>query len=220
MDPAEEQKQELEILESIYPDELKKINDKEFTIRILLDTESEKKHSVLLHVKYPDNYPEVMPDLDVLVGGNAINLSETIFFDDDDTQLLLNKVIEEAAQNVGMPSIFALTSSLKDEAEILFQDKLNKAQKEYDEMIYKKELEAQKKFIGTKVTPESFKAWREKFRKEMKIDEKLANRFNEIHQGKMTGKEIFEKGLAKGVDEDVNSGDVPSLEKGVEKLEI
>lgn len=230
MDYKEEQSQEIEILESIYPDELIKISDVEFKINIKLDVESDNTHFVALHVIYPETYPEVAPDLDVEHGENLtlndedelseeeessddeedeeeenrklVVIADTIFFNDEDLQKLRNELIEEAEDNIGMPSVFALLSSLKDRAELYFQDLVDKAQKKYDLELLAKEMEEQKKFIGTKVTPESFALWRQKFRTEFGVEEKYRKRFVDIHQGKMTGKEIFEKGLAKDLDED------------------
>ncbi|GME79869.1 unnamed protein product [Ambrosiozyma monospora] len=68
MDPIEEQQQEIEILESIYPDEFTKLSNTRFTINLLLDVDSERKHAILLEVKYPPEYPEVVPDLGIDFG--------------------------------------------------------------------------------------------------------------------------------------------------------
>ncbi|GME88329.1 unnamed protein product [[Candida] boidinii] len=124
-----------------------------------------------------------------------------------------------------MPSIFALASSLKDQGEQLFESKLQEIIKQRDLELIEKEKEEQKKFNGTEVTPESFTNWRNNFRKELKIDQRIHDRFKSIHQGKLTGKEIFEKGLA-GVAAEAESGetghdvDIQSLKKGLEKLNV
>ncbi|ODV82775.1 hypothetical protein CANARDRAFT_227180, partial [[Candida] arabinofermentans NRRL YB-2248] len=197
----EEQQQEIEILESIYPDELNIISPREFTINLLLDVESERKHALLLHVRYPELYPDVVPEL-TLDFGNTINknlLNEDYDSDDDDDDdddgELLRKLKLEAEENIGMPSIFTLTSSLKDQAENLFNEKLKESEKKIEDERLQREIEAQKKFVGTKVSPESFENWRVKFREEMGHNKRLDERFSAMHQGRLTGKEIFEKGL-------------------------
>ena len=140
MDPQEEQQLELEVLESIYPDELTKYSPTHFSIKLSLDTPSERKHRLLLDVKYPAEYPEVVPDLNIIIPEEEeeeeisdeesdeenenetklmLNLSETIEFDSNDVDQLVSKLIEEANLQVGMPSVFALTTQLKDEAEIV-----------------------------------------------------------------------------------------------------
>ncbi|KAI0465259.1 hypothetical protein LJB42_000486 [Komagataella kurtzmanii] len=230
MDYKEEQTQENEILESIYPDELERISDTEFTISLLLETASERKHRLILHVTYPETYPEVTPDLKVSVddsfdaeeGGESddeessseeqvVRLENEIFFTSDDLKKLEFKLIDEAYDNIGIPSIFSLTSTLKDAAETLFQEKLNKATKEHEEELLKIEREEQKKFRGTPVTVESFNAWRLRFRKELGLDEKLKKRLEKLHKGKLTGKEIFERGLADGDDVDEVTKSVAQL---------
>lgn len=231
MDYKEEQAQEIEILQSIYPDELEVESDTSFVINILLDTASDRKHVITLGVEYPETYPEVAPELEVYKGeyqGNddyeeeeesdsdnedekLVIIAETIDFDKEDFTQLRNTLIEEAEEQLGIPSIFALASTLKDQAEQLFERKLTKAQNEYDEALLAKEREEQKKFYGTKTTVESFSEWRLKFRKELKIDERIAERKRQIHKGKLTGKEIFEQGLA---------GDEDELAAGVEELSV
>lgn len=222
MDPQEEQRLELEVLESIYPDELTKYSPTHFSIKLSLDTPSDRKHRLLLDVKYPAEYPEVVPELDIIIPEGEeeeisdeesddenenetrlmLNLSETIEFESSDINQLVSKLIEEAELQVGIPSVFALATQLKDEAELLFQNKLEQTQKKYDEDSLAKEMEEQKKFHGTKVTKDSWNEWRTKFRDEMKVAERDLENFNKMHNGKLSGKEIFEKGLA-GDDEDI-----------------
>ena len=220
MDPLEEQQQELEVLESIYPDELTKISDQKFSIHIALDTPSETKHTIILHVKYPPEYPEVVPELSLEAefddegveqngndedsedeGPRLGDLGEFVRFELADIRTLLLKIEDEAAAQIGIPSVFALTSQLREEAESLFQAKLTKAQKEYETKLLAQEMEEQKKFHGTKVTKELWTKWRENLRKELKIDEKVAQAYQEMHGGRMTGREIFEKGLAGNEDD-------------------
>jgi len=142
MDYQEEQSQEIEILQSIYPDEIEFLNDLQthFQIRINLDTESERKHALKLVVKYPKTYPEVIPELHIEVAeleddeGDdfqdddedddedeeakqtrlALNMAETIEYERDDLSELLSKLNEEAEIGIGMPSIFTLVTVLKD----------------------------------------------------------------------------------------------------------
>lgn len=69
MDYKEEQKQELEVLESIYPDELRIINDEypkikfEVAIKLELDTGDStsvltKEHTIIAEFKLPESYPD------------------------------------------------------------------------------------------------------------------------------------------------------------------
>lgn len=251
MDPLEEQAQELEVLQSIYPDELTILTPTRFQINILLDTDSKRKHAVLLDVTYTEEYPESVPVLNVLEGSTGsdddgyseeesedednydddddqtmskklLNLIETIELDREDYTELLRKLREEAEENIGMPSVFSLASSLKDHAETRFVEKFNAKEKEIQDAREAREKEEQKKFTGTKVTPESFEQWRQKFRKELGIDKRLAERYADMHKGRLAGKQIFEQGLASGEDleDDGKEVDMSDLKKKLEETVI
>lgn len=221
MDPVEEQQQELEVLESIYPDELTKHSDDHFEVRVKLDTASARVHSLTLIVKYPPEYPQQVPDLSISyevddsdapdLSGTGdddedeeakqnrrnINLPEQVEFSKDDLAGLLARLMEEADLQVGIPSVFALITLLKDEGEQLFNKKLAELESIRDQELQEQEAEILKKFIGTKVTPENFNEWRLKFRKEFNVDNRLAEFYASQHAGKLTGRQIFEQGLAK-----------------------
>lgn len=226
----EEQEQELEVLQSIYPDELKVKSPTNYAVKIKLDTPSRRIHIIALLVKYPEDYPEVLPELDVNYASTimfelldeeevesddesdeddededqdakeAMALSEYVDFDGDDFDLLRQKVLDEAELCIGMPMIFTLVGQLKEDAEALFQKILDKKQKEWDDKVAIREAAEQEKFKGTPVTKESYEKWRLGFRKEMKTDEYFQEKFEQMHLGKMTGREIFEKGLAEEED--------------------
>ncbi|CCG24959.1 hypothetical protein CORT_0G02800 [Candida orthopsilosis Co 90-125] len=249
MDHQEEQTQEIEILQSIYPDELEFLNEAQthFQIRINLDTESERKHALNLVVKYPKTYPEVVPELHIEVAeaeenedGDyegesddddedeeakqtrlALNMAETIEYERGDLSKLLSKLNEEAEIGIGMPSIFTLVTVLKDEAESLFNEKLTTKTKEFERKRNELEKIEQQKFQGTKVTPESFNQWRLKFRQEMKFEEKDELKMQQMHGGRLTGKQIFERGLAGTEEEDGNGGvEGDDLVEGVKNIAV
>ncbi|KAK6884677.1 Protein GIR2 [Candida tropicalis] len=256
MDPVEEQLQEIEVLQSIYPDELELINNTHFSIRINLDVSSTRKHSLKLIVKYPETYPEVIPNLQIEIADPnddndeeegkyeysddedyandeddddedeeskeiklALNMAETIEFDRNDFNELLNKLNEESELNLGIPMIFSLITLLKEEAESLFENKLNLKNQEFELKRREKELKEQQKFQGTKVTIESWTKWRNDFRKEMKFEEIDKQRFIKMHNGKLTGKQIFEQGLATTEgDEEIGQDEQDGLIEGIKKI--
>ena len=214
------------MLESIYPDELVKESDTRFSITIALDTNTTRGHRALLEVQYLEEYPETAPTLTVTVDADedddeddddddddlnqVRDLAEEIVLDRDDVKQLEAQLAEEVEMNLGMPMVFALATKLKDDAELRFTQKVAAAQAQYDREIMEREKKEQQKFIGTPVTKELFAEWRAKFRKEMKIDERDQLHFQQMHQGKMLGKEVFEKGLA-GDDDDL-ADDMAKLE--------
>ncbi|KAK6205306.1 RWD domain-containing protein [Scheffersomyces amazonensis] len=253
MDPIEEQTQELEVLESIYPDEIITHNNDpvtKFSILVKLDTSSTSRtHHLVLNVEYPPLYPEELPILEVEIpSGNelaafhqgnededdyddedygyensadedgedkVIDFAESIELTKDDLNILKGKLIEFAEEQIGIPMIFALVTQLKEDAEGKWAQKLELKIREHDKKQQELEEIEQRKFQGTKLTKENFASWRESFRKEMKIDERLQDRFTKMHNGKLSGKQIFESGLAKEGDED----DIEGVTEGVSQLQ-
>ncbi|KAF2266947.1 hypothetical protein CC78DRAFT_531372 [Lojkania enalia] len=123
-----------------------------------------------------------------------------------------------------MAMIFTLVSTLKDGAELLISERQIAKQALAEMEAQKAEEEENKKFHGTAVTRETFLAWREKFQKEMQeeAEKREAEKEEEMRKKKvkeekrLTGKELWLRGLAKGDEGD--EGD-DSLE-GIEKLKI
>lgn len=104
----------------------------------------------------------------------------------------------------GTPMLFNIISYIKES----FESGLTLQLKNFELMHQKRlaeKLEIQNaKFKGTEVTKESFNEWRAKFRKELRLDERDADRKKLLHAGRFTGKEIFDKGLANTAEDDVD----------------
>jgi hypothetical protein len=142
---------------------------------------------------------------------------------------LLDGLKETIEENMGMAMIYSLISTLKENAEKLVAERQEEARHEHEQKLLAAEREENKKFHGTPVTPETFKTWREGFRKEMEalrikqeeVDEaadKKRNRGKETAV-QLTGKQLWERGLAGKVEEDEFEGDdVPA--EGVEDLKV
>ncbi|KAH7163331.1 RWD domain-containing protein [Dactylonectria estremocensis] len=164
----EDQIEEREVLESIFPDEITDISETEFRVSIALDIPGEEENeppTMLLQVRYPPEYPEKAPHLDVLSPPNAVahehfNLAE-------DREQLLSSLDQTIEENIGMAMVFALVSTLKDAAEQLVQDRKDAIARADEERRAALEHEENKRFHGTAVTPESFLKWRADFLKEM-----------------------------------------------------
>ncbi|KAL6945261.1 hypothetical protein ACO0QE_002710 [Hanseniaspora vineae] len=295
MDYKEEQTQELEVLESIYPDELEITKSEypkiEFLIKKLplefipKDSSSftvdsiNQNHFLNISFHYPEQYPDVLPEIKVEAVRLAKKLRRHRAHDDDEydndeydeydeddyddgedddgeddndddgedddeiqyddhgnpiaskladlpSQIdlqnseFLNTLIKEKLPQqleedmlIGIPMIFNIVTILKEECEQYLTETLAVKELE-DEMKTKaKEAEEQKKFQGTKVTPESFKAWRLKFRKEMGIDVRDDKRKEDLHKNKLSGKQIFEQGLAGADDDEENTEDALPTEE-------
>jgi hypothetical protein len=125
-----------------------------------------------------------------------------------------------------MAMIFTLVTVLKDSAELLITERQNAKQALADIEAARLEEEENKKFQGEAVTRESFIAWRARFMKEQEDDEKRAIEEKELEdkkarikkeEKKMTGRELWEKGLVGKVDED-DDEDEDAVD--IEKLKI
>ncbi|KAJ3490756.1 hypothetical protein NLG97_g5723 [Lecanicillium saksenae] len=84
----EEQVEEREVLDSIFPEEITDVSETEFRISIALDIpdfpEDEEPPKFLLSVRYPEEYPDVAPNLEILA---ATDGGVTEYFDTgDDTR--------------------------------------------------------------------------------------------------------------------------------------
>lgn len=122
-----------------------------------------------------------------------------------------------------MPMIFTLISTLKDNAEQIVAGRQAGERRKQEQRLEKLEEEENKKFHGTQVTPESFTIWRAGFRKEMEeirlkeeeadeIAEKKRNRGKETAV-LLTGRQLWERGLAGKNDEGEDDDELPEVEK-------
>ncbi|KAF5517746.1 RWD domain-containing protein [Colletotrichum aenigma] len=220
----EEQVEEREVLDSIFPDEITDVSETEYRISIALDVlGDEEPPTMLLQVRYPEAYPDEAPMLDLQSTPNAaphewFNVSQ-------DKERLLRGLEETIQENLGMAMVFTLVTTLKEAAENLVEERKQAKDKEHEEAVLAAEREENKKFQGTPVTPETFLKWRADFIKEMeelrqKEDEE---RLAELKKAKvkepvkLTGKQLWESGLAGKVDDDDDEG---GLTESVEKLKV
>ena len=122
-----------------------------------------------------------------------------------------------------MAMIFTLVSTLKDSAESLIAERREEVEVRRVADSAKAEEEENRKFHGTHVNRETFLQWREAFRKEMTELERRKQEEKELEDKrkktsrtdkKLTGKELWEKGLVGKVDdEDEEGDDVVNVEK-------
>ncbi|OAA64942.1 Ubiquitin-conjugating enzyme/RWD-like protein [Cordyceps fumosorosea ARSEF 2679] len=224
----EEQVEEREVLDSIFPEEITDVSETEYRISIALDIpnhpEDEEPPKFLLSVRYPDEYPDVAPGLEIMAAPDG---GATEFFDTgDDREHLLASVEETIQENIGMAMIFTIVSALKDAAEQLVQERKDAVARAEQERRDAAEREENKKFQGTPVNPETFLKWREGFLKEM--EERRAReeeeRLAELKKAKvkeavkLTGRQLWERGLVGKVDEGDDDDDAPVEE--MDKLAV
>ncbi|KAF2632247.1 RWD-domain-containing protein [Macroventuria anomochaeta] len=218
---VEDQKEEREVLESIFPDEITDVSETEFRVSIVLDVTPGDEDpadlegpTIILNVQYPPSYPDEAPRLDLTQPPNA---PKHPYLDiQDDKQRLLDSLSETIEENLGMAMIFTLVTVLKDSAELLISERQNAKQALADMEAAKVEEEENRKFQGEAVTRESFLKWREEFRREMEERKKKEEEEREAEdkkkrivkeERKLTGKELWQQGLAGKGDEEDEEGD-------------
>ncbi|THW40553.1 RWD-domain-containing protein [Aureobasidium pullulans] len=230
----EEQTEEREVLDSIFPEEITDISETEYRVSIQLEvtedddsTESPltigerrltfSKATLILSVSYPEDYPDVAPRLDLSAPPNAPK-HKHLDIQEDKTRLLdgLTATIEE---NLGMAMVFTLVTTIKDEAELLIAERQQAVQAAKDMEAAEAEAEENRKFEGTKVTRETYLDWSRRFKEEMADIKKKAEEQREAEEKKkrggkeekkMSGRELWESGIATRafVDEDDDGADI------------
>ncbi|GAB1192178.1 hypothetical protein APSETT444_001363 [Aspergillus pseudonomiae] len=225
----EDQIEEREVLDSIFPEEITDLSDTSYRISIVLDApdndvEEAEQPVLLLQVSYPADYPDVAPELELSAPPNAPRHPRLDVQEDRD-QLLesLQPTIEE---NLGMAMVFTLVSALKENAEQLMSERVNAVHAEKEKEAAKAEEEENRKFHGTAVTRETFLEWLEKFKAEMEEEEKRQREEKEAEdkkankktpgkeEKKMTGRQLWEGGFAGKGDFDEEGEDaLPAVEK-------
>jgi hypothetical protein len=226
----EDQEQEREVLQSIFPDELTEISDTELRISILLDVPGEKgpQPTVLLNVRYPDDYPDRPPHLDILAAPNApLHPRFSVAADRD---ALLEQLATTAEENVGEQMVYTLVMTLKEAAEALIEERRAETERVREEVAREAEREENRKFQGQLVTPEAFLKWRAGFLAEMaeKKAREEEERAAEMKKAKikdptkLTGRQLWERGLAGRGDEDEDDGEDAGEApvEGIAKLQV
>ncbi|XP_071956790.1 RWD domain-containing protein 1-like [Antedon mediterranea] len=186
-DYKEEQRNEIEALQCIYPEEFSGISSDSFDISISSESnnyldEAVDSVCVVLHFEYTAMYPDESPNFEIV----SCSLEE------EDEEAILKLLKEQAEENLGMVMVFTLVSAVQEYLnESLDRIKIEKENaKVAEEERLKKEEE--KVFIGTPVTIESFLKWKTTFGGEMKTKQ-----VTEIKSKKLTGRELFLHGKVK-----------------------
>ncbi|KAL8729335.1 MAG: hypothetical protein Q9166_004832 [cf. Caloplaca sp. 2 TL-2023] len=170
--------------------------------------------TLLLTITYPPSYPDEPPILDLSLPPDApkpphLDLST-------DRAYLLSSLTTTIEENLGMAMIFTLVTVLRENIESLILERVASIQKEKDREAEEADAKENAKFHGEKVTRESFLRWREGFRGEMEKMEQEERVRREIvemkgkggkKEEKLTGRELWEKGLVGKVEEDEEMGE-------------
>ena len=181
---------------------------------------------ILLQVQYPEDYPDEPPRLDLSYPPNAPRFPH-LDIQTDKARLLddLKPTIEE---NLGMAMVFTLVTTLKESAEQLIAERQAAIAEQEAEVRAEAEAEENRKFEGTKVTIDSFLEWSANFKEEIAEAKRRAEEVKEAEEKKkrgpkeekkMSGRELWQNGLAGKVLEDEEEDGVDPLE-GMKSLKV
>lgn len=180
-----------------------------------LATEVVNQPTIYMRVSLPEAYPDVAPDLDLSFPPDAPRIPH---FDlANDKPALLSSLQSTVEENLGIQMIFTLLTTLKEAIETLIFERIKAGETAREEEALKAEAEENRKFEGERVTRERFLMWRDKFQREMQEREerrkeeerqemvkKLGAKTVRDEEKKLTGKELWVRGIAKGDDEDLD----------------
>ncbi|KAI5453060.1 hypothetical protein NCC49_006089 [Naganishia albida] len=151
MSNAEVLQEELEVLESIFPDELEQISEQELRIRV----EPEQyvpghELSAWLYVVYTPNYPETLPELRLEpIEGELTG---------EETDELIHGMAAVGTESLGMAMVFTMVSYLREHLVTILEERNNRIREEEERRYAEIEAKEAEKKKGTPVTRESFTA--------------------------------------------------------------
>ncbi|KAJ2497863.1 rwd domain-containing protein [Coemansia sp. RSA 1972] len=221
---AEEQANEIEILQSIYPTEFEELSTdpRQFSITVPVEEDDVRSCTLCLTVMYTATYPDELPEFAISVldedDDDAPPLSDTdATLDSKDIDDLTDQTRTIGEECLGMAMVFSMASNLREIAALRLVAKTIHL-KQLREQRIQKEVEAeQAKFIGTPVTRENFLEWKVHFECETPAtksdalagDDRASRRVAKPDD-RLTGRQLFEqdKDLAKSDSKYINEGDI------------
>lgn len=179
---------------------------------------------ICLEVSYPEEYPDVAPELNISSPPNAPKHPRLDV--QEDRERLLEALQPTIEETMGMAMVFTLVSTLKESAELLMAERANVVQAQKEMVAAQAEEEENRKFQGTPVNRETFLEWNARFQKEIQEEEQRQREEKEAEdkkkrsskeEKKLTGRQLWEQGLAgKG---DYDEGDEDAM-PAVDKLKV
>jgi len=208
MDYENQQKDEMEALQSIFMDEFILLNESPLTYELIIladmqSTEEENAIKARVRIEYPAAYPNELPSITVHVE-HPLTIR--------DLEKLTQISDETCKYSIGMPMIYEVTEKMKDylisrkdqaKTEEIEEEKLKAELKKAEtENKYKKSFKIDHEITTfTPVTLENYKKWRESFDKQIEeeaqkaksmTDKKTATAADDMVK-RQTGRQIFEQ---------------------------
>ncbi|XP_062321059.1 RWD domain-containing protein 1 [Osmerus eperlanus] len=208
-DYAEEQRNELEAIESIYPDSFTVLSEipTSFTITVTSDAgKNDETVEVTLKFTYVEKYPDEAPLWEIFSQENL---------EDSDTEEILSFLHQQAEENLGMVMIFTLVNAVQEKLNEIVDQIKNRREEEQSRKDAEAEEAEKVAFQGTVVTIENFLAWKARFELEMnELKKKRQKEEEQIGKIKLTGKKLFE------TDHNLDTSDIQFLEDSGNNVEV
>ncbi|GFY64715.1 RWD domain-containing protein 1 [Trichonephila inaurata madagascariensis] len=187
-DYLEEQRNEIEALESIYPSELTIISDSPYSFTMDIKTECleddpDEYMAVSLKFTYVPSYPDEAP---------VVEIEDCENFSDQDVEDLTELINSKIEENLGMVMVYTIVFEASEWLNKRLVTSISERKEAEVLRIKKAEEEERNRFEGIRVTVESFMSWKAKFDQEMAELRKLQSK-EEAASKKLTGRELFEK---------------------------
>nr|XP_035141534.1 LOW QUALITY PROTEIN: RWD domain-containing protein 1-like [Callithrix jacchus] len=210
-DYGEEQCNELEALESIYPDSFTVLSESppSFTFTITVTSEAGENDETVqttLKFTYSEKYPDEAPLYEIFSQENL---------EDNDISDILKLLALQAEENLGMVMIFTLVTAVQEKLNEIV-DQIKTRREEEKKQKEKEAEEAEKQlFHGTPVTIENFLNWKAKFDAELlEIKKKRMKEEEQAGKNKLSGKQLFE------TDHNLDTSDIQFLEDAGNNVEV
>ncbi|CAH0483089.1 unnamed protein product [Peronospora belbahrii] len=210
-DYKEEQAMEAEALEAIYMDDFIKLSDDplSYQVHVVPNQDGEDNFvELLLKAEIPETYPDVEPNLEVVVKKGLADRHVK------EIKQILDKQIEE---NMGMAMMYTLSETVRDY--LVENNREGNDGSEHQEMLRRMEQkkkkddkveadkqdqehankEEKREVHGTPVTVETFAAWKAKFDAEMQGTTKTS--LKDEATAKLTGRQLWKTGMVTEADD-------------------
>ncbi|PIA17690.1 RWD-domain-containing protein [Coemansia reversa NRRL 1564] len=208
----DEQNDEIEILQSIYPNEFTEhsTDPHKFSLNISIEEEDIRPCNLSLGIEYTTKYPDELPDFTIELVDDSLPAASEIeaVLDDKDLTNIHEELHRMYEKNLGMVMVFGMATDLKEIAVQLLVEKTKELKRLKDARL-QKEIEADRaKFVGTLVTREIFLQWKKRFDTEMSLrnttltdssaDDSRSSATRRLGTkatvgGKLTGRQLFEQ---------------------------
>jgi hypothetical protein len=189
---AEEQADEVEALQSIYPDEFEEITKDPWSFKItvkseksIIDNTDEGRAIVVVEFTFGATYPDDPPKIELEVQRGL---------DGDQVASINSALLETANENTGMVMVYTLVTVIQDSLNTIVDERLQKIKEEKkrsQEVVTSVEALQETVVHGTPVTRETFAAWKAVFLKER--GQSGADKKDITSEKKLTGRQLFEK---------------------------